>query len=296
FTGVCGVDIINIELQNCLTVEDFYALLVTEEMLQRISDQRNIYAVQKRSTSASMRIDRWVPINKEEIKRLFGLVIWMGLVKYPCTTLYWSRDPHKVMSRNRFQIFLRMLHFANNETADVTNRLWKIQPIIDELNENFKQYYHPTELICIDESMIPFRGRIIFRQYMKQKRHRCGIKIFKLSCGLGYTYSFRVYSSKTFDAVNTTPTNTVMNLCEDIFHKGHTLCSDNWYTSVNLARKLIEKNTHLIGTLRNNRKDNPKEVVSKKLKRGQCAAQESKEITILKWKGMIFCYFLSNIR
>ncbi|CAD1480567.1 unnamed protein product, partial [Heterotrigona itama] len=234
FTGVGGVDINNIELQNCHTVEDFYALLVTE-MLQRISDQRNMYAVQKRSTGASVRIDRWVPANKKEIKSLFGLIIWMGLIKYPCITLFnWSMDPiyyhpfpHKVMSRNRFQIFLRMLHFANNETADVTNRLWKIQPIIDELNENFKQYYHPTELICIDESMIPFRGRIIFRQYMKQKRHRCGIKIFKLSCGLGYTYSFRVYSGKTFDAMNTTPTNTVMNLCEDIFHKGHTLCTDN---------------------------------------------------------------------
>ncbi|CAD1472669.1 unnamed protein product, partial [Heterotrigona itama] len=54
--------------------------------------------------------------------------------------------------------------------------------------------------------MIPFRGRIIFQQYTKQKKHRYGIKIFKLSCDLGYTYNFRVYSGKTFDEANTTPT------------------------------------------------------------------------------------------
>jgi len=59
----------------------------------------------------------------------------------------------------------------------------------------------------------------------------------------------------------------------------------NWYTSVNLAKKLIEKDTHLIGTLRNNRKDTPKEVVFKKLKRGECVAKENKEgVTVLKWK------------
>ena len=75
------------------------------------------------------------------------------------------------MGRNRFELLLKMLHFTNNETADITKRLWKIQPILDELNENFKKYYNPQAFVCVNESMIPFRGRIIFRQYMKPKRH-----------------------------------------------------------------------------------------------------------------------------
>ena len=118
--------------------------------------------MQKRSTIISKRIDRWVHTNKEEIKRFFGLIIWMGLVKLPSINLYWSTDPvyyhpfpHKIMSRNRFELLLKMLHFTNNETADITKRLWKIQPILDELNENFKKYYNPQELVCVDESMIP---------------------------------------------------------------------------------------------------------------------------------------------
>jgi len=53
-----------------------------------------------------------------------------------------------------------------------------------------------------------------------------------------------------------------MSLCKDILGKGHTICTDNWYTSVDLAEKLITMNTHLVGTLRKNRRGNPTEVVS----------------------------------
>lgn len=43
---------------------------------------------------------------------------------------------------------------------------------------NFKKYYDPSEVMCIDESsLIPFHDHIIFRQYLKQKRHKYGIKL-----------------------------------------------------------------------------------------------------------------------
>jgi len=42
---------------------------------------------------------------------------------------------------------------------------------------------------------------------------------------------------------------------------------DNWYTSVELAELLNRQQTHLVGTLRTNRKSNPKEVTPKKFKK-----------------------------
>jgi len=57
-----------------------------------------------------------------------------------------------------------------------------------------------------------------------------------------------------------------MSLCQDIFDKGHTLCVDNWYFSINLAEELIARNTHLIGTVRSNRRRISKEMVEKKLR------------------------------
>jgi len=77
-----------------------------------------------------------------------------------------------------------------------------------------------------------------------------------------------------------------MSLCKNILGKGHTICTDNWYTSVDLAEKLITMNTHLVGTLRKNRRGNPVEVVSQKLKHGEVIARENKKgITVLKWKN-----------
>lgn len=54
---------------------------------------------------------------------------------------------------------------------------------------------------------------------------------------------------------------------------GRTLFVDNWYTSVTLAHKLNEQQTHIVGTLRTNRKGNPKDITNKKIKKGQIIAQ-----------------------
>jgi len=42
------------------------------------------------------------------------------------------------------------------------------------------------------------------------------------------------------------------------------LYTDNWYSSVKLAEKLNQENTHLVGTLIANRKNNPENVFKKK--------------------------------
>lgn len=73
----------------------------------------------------------------------------------------------------------------------------------------------------------------LYLAIFKTKGHKYGIKIYKLFCGSGYTYAL-----KTLEKENTTPTKIVMSLCRDLFDKGHTLYTDNWYTSLELEDKL----------------------------------------------------------
>lgn len=47
-----------------------------------------------------------------------------------------------------------------------------------------------------DESMIPWRGWLSFRQYIKNKSHKYGVKIYKLCTPEGYTYNSIIYSGK----------------------------------------------------------------------------------------------------
>lgn len=76
---------------------------------------------------------------------------------------------------------------------------------------------------------------------MKQKCHKYGIKVFKLCNGAGYTYSFQIYAEKeeNKDKISgNISSEIIMSFCKDILGKGHTICTDNWYTSVDLAEKL----------------------------------------------------------
>ncbi|KAK9695310.1 Transposase IS4 [Popillia japonica] len=219
-----------------------------------------------------------------------GYLLWMGLDRKPklrdywrTSELYWS-NAAKYMSRNRFEIILRLWHFADNELCPPGDRLHKIQVLVDLLNEKFKRIIFPDENLCIDETMVPFRGRLKFRQYVKGKRHKFGIKLFKLCLPGGFTYHVKIYcGSDKIDGMSVA-TKVVLELMGDCLGKGATLFTDNWYTSVELAENLLARNTHLVGTLRRNRKGLPVEVVSAKLKKGEIIAREKNGIVVLKWK------------
>ncbi|XP_049878455.1 piggyBac transposable element-derived protein 2-like [Pectinophora gossypiella] len=201
------------------------------------------------------------------------------------------------MSRNRFELLLQNLHFVDNEKADTTDRIYKIRGLIDILNKSFRQYYFPKEDVCVDESQVPYRGRLIFRQYNKSKRHKYGMKLFKLCTIPGYTCKLELYAGtrKNHEQVNTTPKNVVMSLCKEILDLGHTVSTDNWYTSLDLANELIDRSTHLVGTLRKNRKGLPKQVIGAKLKRGESVAMENERgITVLHWKDKRSVFMLST--
>jgi hypothetical protein len=104
----------------------------------------------------------------------FALMILMGLVKYPKTSYYWSRyflyqntlEP-AVMTQNSFQNSLRFLHFADSTLTD-DDYIAKVQPLISLLVQNFKKFT-PGALTIIDEIMVPFRGQLIFKQYIAGK-------------------------------------------------------------------------------------------------------------------------------
>jgi predicted O-methyltransferase YrrM len=78
----------------------------------------------------------------------------------------------------------------------------------------------------------------------------------------------KIYESKEPDAGQSVPTKEVLELSENLLNAGRILVTDNFYTRIELAKKLLQRKTYLLGTLRKNRKGNPPEVVKKKLKRG----------------------------
>lgn len=147
-----------------------YEAFIDNSIFSYIADQTNHYAsclFLENDASANSRYHDWVPITMSKIKHFFSLVAWMGIVKIPSLADYWSTHPllninfpRSVMSRNRFEILLRTIHFADNNQATVGDKLSKIKPLLDKLLKFFKELVTPDEYICVDETMLPFRGRL----------------------------------------------------------------------------------------------------------------------------------------
>lgn len=141
---------------------------------------------------------------------------------------------------------------------------------MDYLNEKFSKMFIPGKQICIDETMMAFKGRLSFKQYISNKRHKWGIKFFRLCLPHGYTFRFKIYSGASDDREEevTLSEDLVLKLCEGVLDQERTLYVDNFYTNVSLAERLLRRKTHLMGTLHSNRKGNPKLVKKKRLEKG----------------------------
>ena len=176
-----------------------------------------------------------------------------------------------------------MLHFSDNETSKSGDRLAKI----DMLQKNFQSLFCPEEDAVIDETLVPWRGRLTFRQYIPNKMHRYGVKLFKLCSMVGYTWGLKVYSGKsqTGEREIGLAKNVCIELKKDLIGQGRTLYVNNFFTSYELANYCLQKQTHLVGALRANKKHIPKEVLQAKLKRSEMVAKEDQQgVVILKWR------------
>ncbi|XP_046677521.1 piggyBac transposable element-derived protein 4-like [Homalodisca vitripennis] len=264
----------------------------------------------------SSRLHKWTPTTPEEMRKFVALVGYMGLVKYLSLQDYWSKSPlydntlvRNAMSRNRFEILLRMWHFADYYEKG-NNRLHKIENLMNMCIERFKEAYTPGNKICVDESMIAWKGRLVFRQYNPRKRHRYGIKLYKLCASKENTWTFSVYIGQDRSENDwSTSENVICKLLGGLLDngttpapgglmgEGRTLITDNWYTSVPLVVGLLEHKAHLIGTVRIDRKYLPPEV-STKLKKthGDSVIRETAEgIVFLKWKDKRDVPLLSTV-
>lgn len=118
--------------------------------------------------------------------------------------------------------------------------------------------------------MIPWRGKSVFRTYNPNKIIKYGLLVRALcESASGYILNIEIYSAK-----GTPLETTILNLLKPYF--------DNFYNSLKIAEKLLEKKIHLCGIIRKNR-GLPKDFNQK------CASLKTDETEYIR-KGSIFLF------
>lgn len=285
-----------VNVDNSTDPIDYFTLLATDEFFDMLCTRANNHAIELISVGSGEepRIARWKDVVPAEMKTFLGLLFHMGTIKINRINDYWKKHYmfnlqcfSSFMSRNRFLLILRALQFEDTESQEPRTQLGKIMPLINFFNNKMEEIYYPPRELSIDESMVLWRGRLKFRQYIKGKRHKFGIKLYVLCEPSGIALKIIVYAGSADPELSGSQhtDKVVLALLAGKLDAGHSIFMDNYYNSVQLTKKLLQRNTYVTGTLRANRKGNPAEIVKKKLKKGELVAQyNSQGICIVKWK------------
>ena len=168
--------------------------------------------------------------------------MYVDLVPYPEVTLYWSKNVlyenilvSTNVTRDRFIILSKLIHFCNTGNADPNNNRkdYKIKTLTDALIENYQTVYKPGSKIVIDESMVPLRERVQFKAYIPEKIHKYGCKLYKICTNDSYTLNLEVYCGQENPCPPLTHTETfVTGLIGKYLDQGATLFADSYYTTV----------------------------------------------------------------
>lgn len=283
------------------TEQDVYEQFLTDSTFEHVAAETNRYAtsyINSHDLPVHSPARKWVPTNTGEVKIFWALCLLMGVLGKPVISLYWStRDiiatPFfgKVMTRDRFQLLLRFLHFNDNSETNKADKLYKIRPIYDSITRSFSKVYTPSINLSIDEAMIRYFGRLSFKTYNPKKPAKYGMKAYKICDATGYTYRFRMYLGKE-ETGKPGIINLVLDMMKDLLYKGYRLFMDNWYSSPLLFRELWNRQTHAAGTVRMTRKFMPKDFEPKGEK---VQVRKSDELLCVRWKDKRDVTMLTNM-
>lgn len=207
----------------------------------------------------------------------------------------------------RFISILRALHFVNNETVPQTNqdRFIKLGSFMTDLLMNFQRAIHAGKVLCIDESLIPFKGRLSFKQYNPKKRSRFGVKLFLVvDSAMQFVLDVLPYQGKSTQITDRSWISlvgfggaAVLTLLQPYLDAGRRIIIDNWFHSLKLARMLKDRLTYVLGTVQKRRKGIPRGArMTRKLRKGEVETFSDGDVLIERLvKYFYLLFFFKNL-
>lgn len=287
---------------------DYFLYFMDFELVNLIAQQTNRFHnffVLNTDLRVYSRLKRWYDVTVPELYIFFTITMLMTRNKHLRIEEHWSTDPllfapifGNLMSRNRYCTILGLMHFSNQTVSLTHSCLNKIEPVLNHAKEKYKGLMTPYKNLCIDESIVPFKGRLSIKQYLPKKRNRFGIKLFVL-CDVktGIIVDFIVYCGA--NTAISDPANlgvggaVVTTLMRDFIGSKRHLYIDNWYTSPKLLEYLYSNKIYACGTVKPNRSGMPP--LKEKLARGEVVSKSREPLMALKWKDKKDIFMLTTI-
>lgn len=239
-----------------------FSLFLTEEIVQLTVDMTNLHG--RRS------VTDWREMDCDELRAYVGLLILSGVYRSrdESSLSLWGekygRDIFRAtMSHKRFHQIGGALRFDDklSRSRRREDKLAAFRKVWDMWIHRMELLFNPDRDICIDEQLVPYRGRCRFKQYIPSKPAKYGLKIWAV-CDVKTSYAWRlqVYTGKAGDRAEVNQGMRVaLELTEGL--RGNVVTCDNFFTSFALGEELLRRKIALVGTIRKNRTELPPQLL-----------------------------------
>lgn len=205
------------------------------------------------------------------MKAFIAVILEMGITKRPTISSYWIKNSRHIpwfrtmFSRDRFQLILKFFQLVDNRLLFEPGHpdydpCGRFDVLVEHVNTVFQRHYIPNQQLSIDESLVG--------THCHSKHHKWGIKFWMLCDSISkYCLGFFCYKAakNTDDGDSVEKYGRGFTVVQKLLstgnylNKGYHLFTDNFNTSLHLAKALLEQNTYITGTIRRNRKVIPPE-------------------------------------
>ena len=123
---------------------------------------------------------KWTPITINQLEGFLTFVISMGLISVPaiedCYETSWIFEVpffSGVMPRDSFLLIFWMLHVSHSAVSP-PKCIDKIKLFLEMMLTRFQAICAPQRCMAVDETMLHFRGKFAWEQYMPKKPVKWG--------------------------------------------------------------------------------------------------------------------------
>jgi Transposase IS4 len=275
FKGKCGpTHVLNPEIA---TPFQYFCLFIPFYMWARWATYTNAKADLEMKNTGAKSPRCWRKTSSAELKGWVASVIWWCLGVTQTFNTFWTDDYDRSRMKLWFSEFrwlqIKRYFKVSDPKVDAEkkeDKLQKIRDVWDDFMLSCKRSYWPSQQVGIDEAIKRFKGRCSFKQYIKSKPVRWGLKVFCVCCSAtGYLWNASIYAGKTEEkdaaAKEISATHSlVVALLEPLAGLRHIVHMDNWFSSIPLFNELAKMDILSCGTIRTNRKGLDPAVTMKK--------------------------------
>ncbi|XP_055354003.1 piggyBac transposable element-derived protein 4-like [Paramacrobiotus metropolitanus] len=213
----------------------------------------------------------WNLLDMVELDAYLGLLIMQG-VNRECrtdTSELWHSTRGRplyaaVMSRDRFIKICRALSFDRKSTRAArrtVDRMCVVRELWDHWVPVLRNSFSPGCYTTVDEQLYPFRGRCSFKQFMKSKPAKYGLKFWAFAdADTSYVLNIQLYTGKAPGQLpeRNQGRRVVLDLTDYLRStSGINITCDNFFTDIELGRELLKRNMTMVGTIRKNKGEIP---------------------------------------